>query len=390
MQIKGDGSIVKMEKKDRSKCRHWKLKIRTDRGVKEKRFTGSYTEAKAALAQYKASLVIPQGEMLFSDYARKWLQLRERSGEFREKTLEKDRNLIERLCEAFPNISLGELTPSIIREGLLDLKEERGFGNTHLNALHVKLKSILESAVDDGEIPSNPMRKLRAPKRDIPSRNALPEETLWRFLRALKELPLDSHTIGVRLAVLAGLRRGETCGLQWGDIENGVAHIRRTVFDSGKVSETTKTLAGIRYIPLPDMLQCDLKTWKKIQRERLLVLGIKQKSETPVLTSDVGTRLNPQNLDRWWRNNRDSFGLSGVVIHELRHTYATVLANHGAPSQVLKSVLGWSSIEMADTYVHDDENQKQKIIRQFSDFIEQGVTSGVTSNGTSEDVRKVS
>ena len=42
-------------------------------------------------------------------------------------------------------------------------------------------------------------------------------------------------------------------------------------------------------------------------------------------------------------------------MHELRHTFITLLANSGASAQAVKSLAGWSNIAMADTYVHADE-----------------------------------
>ncbi len=60
----------------------------------------------------------------------------------------------------------------------------------------------------------------------------------------------------------------------------------------------------------------------------------------------------------------------GVVIHELRHTYATMLANQGTPSPVLKSVLGWASIHMADTYVHESDKANREAVDRLSKYLE--------------------
>lgn len=58
MKIMGDGSIANLDKVSNSKCRHWRLKVITDQGIKTKRYTGTYTQAKEALDSFKKELSI--------------------------------------------------------------------------------------------------------------------------------------------------------------------------------------------------------------------------------------------------------------------------------------------------------------------------------------------
>lgn len=355
MKVLGDGAIVKRENKERKDCRKWTLRVRTDCGIKEKRFTGTYTQAKKALDDYKSEITLDISNIKFNDYAKQWYTRRERQGEIAPSTMEKDRNLLRVLCKQFGNMRLAEISRSDAIDGLLDIKEANGYSNTYHSELHVKFKSLLTSARKDGLININVLQDEPTPKRNASNRQAVPVDDVRIFLERLALEPLSSRIVAAYIAVLSGARRGEIVGFTWDDVDltNGIMHVRRSIMDTGK-PKAPKSMAGFRSYPIMSTLHDVLIRWQRIQEQQLKLLGLKQTVDTSVIANDRGGIMNPQNLDRWWRQNRDRFGLPGVVLHELRHTYLTMLANSGAPSKVLQDVAGWSSIFEADTYVHSD------------------------------------
>lgn len=371
MKVHGNGSVTMAEKgKTRKTCRHWYLRVETDHGRKQKRFSGTYTQAQAELQHFIASLAVPKGETLFRDYADKWLRRRLASGEFAESTRKKDISQVGVLKGEFGGMKLGDIGRGEAIDGLLHIKNERGVGGTYMNSLHVKMKSILEDAVEDGEIAKNPLSKVKAPKRDKPKRQAVETEAVEKLFRALALLPLDAHTMAVRTAVLEGLRRGELMGLVWDDVDttNGYLHVRRSITDDGDVKEP-KTRSGFRKIPLMRQLAELMAQWQGIQEMALSDRGIKQTLETPVFASETGGYMNPQNLDRWWRRNRCEFGLDGITLHELRHTFLTMLASSGAPLNAITPIAGWSNMAMANTYIHEDDRAMREAMEKLSDTL---------------------
>lgn len=368
MKIKGKGSVIRAENKEKRKCRHWFIQFNTEEGVVRSRYTGTYSDACEELERRKAELEMADLSTTFREYALKWLKRRERSGEIATSTLDKERRIITKLCKEFSDMRLIDMTPEIAVEGLLNIKEDGNYSGTYMNGIHVKMKTILEDAVDNGYINRNPLAKVKAPKTDTKERTSLSTETVSEFLSLLSQAPLDSHTIGVRIAVLAGLRRGELVGLIWDDFEDGVLKVRRSVTERMEV-KSPKTLRGIRNIPLPQMLIDDLNEWQRIQERYLRSIGIKQTLNTPIIVNEIGSMMHPQNLNRWWRQNRDRFGCEGIVLHELRHTYLTILANSGAPSKTLQTLAGWSDIKMANIYVHRDETIDKQSVRKLDDLL---------------------
>lgn len=371
MKVIGKGSITKLEKKPKSKCRKWRLRVQTTDGEKTKRISGTWTEAEDALKDFVSELEMKKCDHKFSDYAETWTTRRELSGDIAGSTLRKNRQHLRVLNAQFGEIMLAEMDKPTAEDGLLSIKHKDGkvLSGTYMQQLYATMKAIFQSAVDDDLIPKNPLAKIKPPKKDTAKRAALSRETLGRFLSALDNIPLDSHTVGLHIAVLAGLRRGEIIALQWGDIDSGVIRVRRSMEEHNMHIKEPKSVSGIRDVPMIEELEATLARWKGIQRAKFDVLGIEQMGSTPIMSSDTGSYIFPQNFDRWWRKVRPSFGLDGVVIHELRHTYLTMLASGGAPSQVIKSLAGWSSISMADTYVHDDEEANREASRNLGRMI---------------------
>lgn len=368
MEVYGNGCVSRDEAKDKKHCRKWRIVFSTEEGQKRYRFTGTYTEACKERDRIYSELSTPVIRITFRDYALTWLDRRKRSGDIEQSTLDKDTRLVAKLCHQFGSTSLPDLTPPVAIEGLLRIKEDGGLSGTYMNAIHIKLKAILKEALRDKLIPENPLDGIKLPKKDTSERRALDENSFYTFLDVLSVHPLDSHTIGLRIAVLAGLRRGEIVGLVWDDLDDNILMVRRSINERRQV-KSPKTASGVRNIPLPKLLLDDLNKWQRIQDRKLAAIGIKQTMDTPIVSSEIGGIMHPQNLDRWWRNNRATFGCDGVVLHELRHTYLTLLANAGTPGRVLQSLAGWTDLKTANIYTHESKIANKTAIDNFEDLL---------------------
>jgi integrase len=115
----------------------------------------------------------------------------------------------------------------------------------------------------------------------------------------------------------AGLRNGETCGLDWPDFDPASGTLA--------VGES-KTEAGIRQVDLPDALRKELAAYK---------LRTLRSSEGPMFRNRNGQRQNVSNVVRRLKtairraNKRlDELGLrpidEAVTPHSLRRLYASL------------------------------------------------------------------
>lgn len=66
-------------------------------------------------------------------------------------------------------------------------------------------------------------------------------------------------------------------------------------------------------------------------------------------------------------NERDAYGLQDFSLHELRHTYLTLLAEEGVHPKVMQEVAGhYSSQIMMDIYAHVNTDAKRDAVAAVS------------------------
>jgi integrase len=253
---------------------------------------------------------------------------------------------------------MDEVTPDDCRDALLWLKDnpvggEGRLTNTTVNKFHIHMNAVFRQAVEDGALSRNPMASIPAPRPDTPEKKALDRDGTLEFLSRLDAMPLDGRTMALWVITLGGLRRGEACALLDSDVEGGTIHVRRAVKErDGSVAET-KTRAGTRDVPMCALLSAKVDEWRDVRRTLDL-------DGAPTLCCNTrGGLLRPQNLHRWWvgdaKHNgvRESLGLDGWTLHELRHSNLTLMARHMSPFD-LQRYAGWSSLAPAKVYIHDD------------------------------------
>lgn len=360
MKISGS-TIQQLDKsKPRSKCRKWRLWATTDHGRKSKRFDGTYSQAQEALRAFVSDLegFVPNSDT-FEAYAASWALWREKSGEYAPGTVENDRREVNALCRtALSTVRVDEITPEMCRAELMWLKENpvRGVGelsNTTMNSIYICLNAILQQAVDDGRLAKNPMAKIRAPRPDTKEKEALAPDELMLFVNRLSELPLDGRSMALYFMSLLGLRRGEACAISDGDVRDGFAHVHASVKERNGRIDVPKSKASVRTLPVPPVLERKVDEWR-VLRDRV------GWHDSPTLCCNTqGGVLRPQLLQRWWSGDaahlgvRDALGCSGMNLHQLRHSNLSMMARHMSPFD-LQRYAGWSSIEPAKVYIHDD------------------------------------
>lgn len=379
MKVIGDGSVTRLEKKPRSKCRRWRLRVQTDAGERTKRYRGTYSDALTSLEQFKSQICQPENQTTFKERANTWLERRKTMGDIAASTIDKNSRHINALNMVFGDMAMIEIDKGTVIDGLARIKagenpSGKQLSGTYLNQMYMTMKSIFDEAIEDGIVTTNPLDRIKAPKVDTAERKAIPQQTLLQALQIMETSALSAQLVAVLIAVLGGLRRGEIMALRWCDISDDAISVSRS-FDekSGKINPP-KTKSGVRKVPIGNRLKESLDKWKLEQSDKLKTIGVKQTDETPVVSSATGEYMHPQNLNRWWRNSSASFGLKGYTIHELRHTFLTVLANSGANVWALQNIAGWSNVKMASIYVHEDADANAKAVSNMDAILTEEIT----------------
>ena len=175
------------------------------------------------------------------------------------------------------------------------------------------------------------------------------------FPRLGRRSPLNAlFAVGVAL----GLRKGELLALRWDDVdlEAGLVQVRQTVQrlpQASLVFGPPKSTRSRRTIPLPGASVRVLRAHRTRQAAEMLALGELWVDSGLVLTSAVGTVIEPRNLTRFFDELMVKADVRRIRFHDLSHTCASMLLAQGVPARVVMDVLGHSQLAITtDLYSH--------------------------------------
>ncbi|MFI9276043.1 tyrosine-type recombinase/integrase [Kitasatospora sp. NPDC052896] len=221
--------------------------------------------------------------------------------------------------------------------------------------VHSVLKSALEHAVREEEIPRNVARNVRM---------GTPRPRRFEPLTAEEARALLAATNGHRLSALfelalrTGLRKGELLGLRWEDLDlaGATASIRRTLQrtnSSGLAALPTKTHSSERRIALPTECLHSLEQHRDRQHQEREAAGAGWKASGYVFTRPDGNPIEGTTLTRHFNTLLRRAALRRIRFHDLRHSAATLLLEQGVELVVIKELLGHAHIGVTATvYAH--------------------------------------
>ncbi|GGT32490.1 tyrosine-type recombinase/integrase [Streptomyces purpureus] len=221
--------------------------------------------------------------------------------------------------------------------------------------VHSVLKSALEHAVREDDLPRNVARNIKTPAPRPRRFKPFTASEARQFLHAASGDRL--HAL-YELALRTGLRKGELLGLHWEDLDldSGTASIHRSLQRTptgGLTILHTKTRASERRIALPTECINSLKTHQELQQEEREAAGTGWTDTGLVFATPTGRPLDPTNLTRRFRRLLHHAQLRTIRFHDLRHSTATLLLEQGIDLVVIKELLGHAHIGVtAGVYAH--------------------------------------
>lgn len=188
-----------------------------------------------------------------------------------------------------------------------------------------------------------------------------------KLLKAISSEP-TTQNIGIMIALCCGLRIGEVCALQWKDVDM-VRRIITVVCTTGRIYNcdlmtteqyvsTPKTRNSNREIPISASLFKALNAVKKQQKVEKYVVGEGIKGKEP--------RTYRETFNRTLKR----LGITPIVFHGLRHTFATRCIESGCDYKTVSVLLGHSNVATTlNLYVHPNLDQKKRCISRMDKFL---------------------
>ena len=241
-----------------------------------------------------------------------------------------------------------------VLSGWLTKLYQAGLSQNTIHTTYARLKKVYNYFYNNGELLKDPFKGVKMPKKGEPKVTHLTKEQMDDVRSAVYDNydPKDPMYVGILLAFLAGLRRGEICGLRWNDIDfyRHTLTVRSAVGVSngkdGDYTKNPKNKTSNRTLPIMPELEDALLRRKAliVPLDSWYVIGEQEQFMRP----QQYNRLFSEFVDR--NNLVDAYGKK-IVPHGLRHNFATVGIQSGMDIASLALMMGHASRAMTlDTY----------------------------------------
>lgn len=284
----------------------------------------------------------------------KYLISEKRSSPHTLESYKNDLSQFESFCKNdFEIETHSEVTQSVVRSWLASLMDEK----YAVASVHRKLSSVnayFRFLQRIEEIESNPARNIPKPKMpkrlpyfvDEKGMSNLYDPKVYSKANSTSFSQLRDKVL-ITLLYETGIRRAELIGLRDQDIDFYLSQIKVT----GKRNK-------MRYVPVGTDMTNEIKSY--------LELRDKEFGPTPdsLLVTDKGKKISNSFV---YSKVKGYLSLTSTLKkkspHVLRHTFATHMLNNGADLNVIKEILGHSSLAATQVYTHNNI-EKLKSIHQ--------------------------
>ena len=283
---------------------------------------------------------------------------------------EKCRN---RLSTALKKRNASEVSPYLI-DRFVSQSADKYAPKTIRNTISV-LSASYDRAIQLGMLTENPCSKVALPKNKKKDVDIFSDSDVAIFISALENERLD-YKVGYKLALYCGLRRSEILGLREEHISIPFRAVTvsetRHLVGEDVIVQDTKTATSHRTLALPESLVRDIDVLIKEHHAF-------EYDHTDYLIQDgFGQPMNPSTFSNRIYRIEAGNGLPHVSLHDLRHTFASMLNNAHIDIARISRELGHSSINTTlGIYTHVF-NGASESSRGIADTIEAKVSKSAT------------
>lgn len=268
--------------------------------------------------------------------------------------------IADSLATELPHLRVDELSTTTLREAFGQFAGDHA--KSSISRCWSTWNQFLTYLVHENAVPGNPIGAVPRPKRPRTAPKPLQgEDTPETLLRAASQPRRNARTPWPErdLAVLAtllltGLRSAELLSLTLASLTGAAGERRiRVVGKGGKA----------RSVPFEDALDTVINSYLASRRVRFpsTRLGVK----SPLFVDTRNEPLQRGGLQYLVEMSMRSAGVGdrrspGALVHALRHTYATRLADDGANASEIMALLGHASLTTSQAYIDATAKEQRR------------------------------
>lgn len=236
------------------------------------------------------------------------------------------------------------------------LLNEMNLGSARVRRMKSTMSSLanyIENVLDD-DYPDfrNIINKIPHPaKNEVREKTILTDEQQDRLLNYLVEHKEYQKACAVALAIASGARKSELLRFKvsYFTSQNIIYGSLYKTPEKIKTKGRGKSGKLLQKYVLVNVFQKYFDLWMREREE----LGIVHDSLFVSKENDAYTTLNVSSLNSWAKQFSNILGVSWYW-HSNRHYFTTSLCKANIPAEVIKDVVGWSSIDLVSVYNDSD------------------------------------
>ena len=265
-----------------------------------------------------------------------WLELYKKP-KVKPKTLTSIKDVLKFALQELGNKNIADITPIQLQQVLISYHSDRV---RELSSVY--LSQIFEKALKLGFIKRDPCEGIEIKKYIPTPREALTHDQQRIFLKTIKG---TNQELLFTFLLSTGLRIGEALALTYNDIdfEQKIVTVNKNIVSINGgylLQNSTKSLAGLRKVPLPDTVAAMFPRDKNGDDRIFTITASGAQQHLRKLSKELGFKICP---------------------HILRHTYATRLEERRVSDKLKQYLLGHSSERMTRHYTHIQDDYLNEI-----------------------------
>ncbi len=370
------GSILKRGQTYRV-CFDYGLNAQDKRIRKYKSFR-TKKDAELALSRHDISMedgnIVRPINITLSDWLDYWL-IEMFTPRAAETSIYGNRLMIENhMKPAIGHIKLQKIKPHTLQQYYTLLREKKNLSPNTIIKHHDMLNTALKAAVKQEYILRNPVQGVDRPKKIRHEAKIYTPQQLQKLISICEGHRLETV---IKLGSYLGLRREEICGLKWQDIDwdEQTIYIRRarTQVGSQIVEKDTKTYASTRKLFIPDNLLDALKKEYNKQEIAKSTLGMAYEATSYLVVMEDGKPIRPNYVSELFTNFLKKNDMPKIVLHELRHTFASISNEAGIQEFNIGKALGHANVSTTKKiYTHLFDDKHTSAVNAVADMINGG------------------
>ncbi len=242
----------------------------------------------------------------------------------------------------FKGERLNAITPQRIEDAKQHLAEKE-ISSSRINRYQAWLRHMLNVAIRDGKLTTNPTAKVRMSREPKGKTRYL---SIGEETKLVEQLG-QKYGPYARFAILTGLRQKEQFHMEWSNVD----------LEKGFLTLPTTKAGETQYIPLNEEAKGILRSLDSWQRSKWVF-----PSENPA------SPIDPCNFMKIYRDAVHDSEIEWVTWHDLRHTFASRLAMQSVPLATIAALLRHSTTSLVKRYAHLSPDYLKDAVEMVSVF----------------------